>query len=235
MTTWMLEAEIFDLAFTNIVDRLRKKLNLPWPQKAQDKKQIVTEAITELKSVTRKLTTKKLAAELETTKEFIAESLATQADKIIKDVTDMLTEQVHNNNAAQPNQPKMDIKPLIKKFVKNSKGELDADIFTEDLAQEIRQHFLVDPATISDKFFTDKYWSFLSDDEDVMRDLINDFASATCETDDELDAIMEDPMWYRDDAIDWYCDDHNATLIVEEDGIMVFVSNNLIDNEFISA
>lgn len=128
----------------------------------------------------------------------------------------------------------MNTKPLIKKLIKGHKGELDEEIISEDLAQKIISHFLVDPATISDVFFTDKYWAFLSDDEDVMCDLVADYASATCEYDEEADEIMEDPMMYTDEAIDWYCDDHNCTLIAEEDGLMVFVSNNLIDNEFIS-
>lgn len=123
---------------------------------------------------------------------------------------------------------------LINKFVKASKDELHKGVFTKGLVKELISHFNVDPTTIPDKFFTGKYWSFLSDDEDVMYDLVMDFANETCENDDEIDAIMEDPMWYQEDAIDWYCDDQNMTLIVQEDGIMIFVSNKLIKNGFVS-
>lgn len=127
---------------------------------------------------------------------------------------------------------------LITKFAEagNNVELTDGDV------QVIRKHM---PAfsKVPTKAFSSRYWKFLAQDYTKLRNFVLDWRDAMM-YEDELDSgayqdVEEEWMGYLDDAISWYCEEYNCTLISHpdytSDDHYIFVSDKLIDKGFIRA
>lgn len=99
------------------------------------------------------------------------------------------------------------------------------------------------PGKVPTKAFSTRYWKFLAQDYMVLRNFVLDWRDAMM-YEEELDSgayqdVEEEWMGYLDDAINWYCEERNCTLISNpdytSDDHYIFVSDKLIDKGLVKA
>lgn len=123
----------------------------------------------------------------------------------------------------------MTAQDLLQKFVSVN---LDADVPSLEDAEIILNH-LTNPEKTPAQAFNSKYWTFLSTDQEVLRDFVIDYVDSWEDEEVDYDNIINEWEDYLDSALDDYCEQENLSLIAEED-TFVFVSNELIDKGYVN-